>query len=317
MGPQAGPAALGYGGRKMSSEPPHMLFRRWLAATTAIAYLSAATACSPFQTWTRYSYKKLGTETKTITLPEETYLYRLVTTPQGYFLQLRRRTHCKHMVQDRVRETVHHKVKAPASLYYIILGSVVAAISVPFYVIGARASGKTRRNNILMGTLMFLVPGGALAGVGGYLKAMEGTTRTDLGITRRTVRSKKFVCKTRPVDNRKVSVGTLLGRVAIGKTDAQGSIRLSHLTLKPLVRYQFSKVTKVYLDIYLEGEDIGELDVPWGRPKAAMPLLKPQPRPRPAARPRPGQARPDSARKTPRTIPTRPRPAGTKPRSDR
>ncbi len=60
-----------------------------------------------------------------------------------------------------------------------------------------------------------------------------------------------------------VKVGTKTGTVSLGRTDARGRVLLPHSQLQPLIRRSMGKIVKVYLDVMIDDEELGELNVPW------------------------------------------------------
>jgi hypothetical protein len=235
-----------------------------LCTTFTATQLTATAGCGHFRTYTDYSYKKIGEEKKTVTLPEKSYDYQIVYHDEAYWLKITEITHCQDLVQEVLEERATIETKAPLAWWYIGGGSLMAGLSAPFYYLAAGADTPERtRNNALVGSFLFLLPGLALLGFGIYQKLASGTETDVLGTTKKTKTANKRVCETGPVVDQKVIVGTRTGTQPMGKTNEKGEIRLPHRTIKPLIRYRFHKIVKVYLDVFLGTKNLGEADVPW------------------------------------------------------
>jgi hypothetical protein len=221
-------------------------------------------ACGHFRTYTKYSYKKLGQEKKTVKLPKKTYDYQIVYHDEAYWLKITEKTTCKHLTQEVLEESATVEVKAPLAWYYIGGGSLIAALSTPFYYLAGSAKSKERtRNNALVGSFLFLLPGLALLGFGIYQKLVAGTKTESLGKKKKTINAEETPCGSAPVVAQEVLLGTRTGTQSAGKTNKKGEVKLPHNSIKPLKRYRFHKVVKVYLDVFLGTENLGEVDVPW------------------------------------------------------
>lgn len=239
-----------------------MLKKTIIPRMTALVSMVAFTGCSPYHTWTTYSYNKLGYETKTIELANREYQVKFIQTQMRYLLRITEHVFCQRIKEERSEEVLVHRVKAPSWLYLTLLGSAFVAISVPFYIIAGKAKGTKRTANLLVGSLLFLTPGLVMGTVGIYLKLMEGTTRRKLGIVTRPVLKEKTPCGQRPAADRAVSLMTRVGRISIGKTDKQGRIVVPKI-IRPMIRYENEKIKKIYLEVFVEDRSIGEYTVPW------------------------------------------------------
>ncbi len=197
-------------------------------------------------------------------MPTKTYSFTLEHREGLYWLRFEAHRLCRDVTVRRVREQAKVTLKAPLAPYYLAIGAVLAACSIPFFYMAAKASSSARkRNNALTGTFAFLTPGLSLVGFGTYQKLVEGTTTKDLGIVERKEPGQTHSCGRSPASGLSVKVGTKTGVVSLGVTDAKGRVLLPHSQLQPLIRREMGKIVKVYLDIMVEDQDLGELNVPW------------------------------------------------------
>ena len=236
---------------------------RPLSLLAAIATLTSG--CSlHFRTWTDYTYKELSHSKTTEQVPTKTYRFVLEHKEGLYWLKFEANKLCRDVTVRKVREQAKVTLKAPLAPYYLAIGAVLAACSIPFFYMAAKAdSSARRRNNALTGTFAFVTPGLTLVGFGIYQKLVEGTTTKDLGTLERKQPGKAYACGKSPAAGLPVKVGTKTGVVSLGVTDAHGRVLLPHSQLHPLVRREMGKIVKVYLDIILDDNELGELNVPW------------------------------------------------------
>ncbi len=225
----------------------------------------ACPGCSlHFRTWTDYGYNEISRTKRTETLPPHSYSYTLEHREGMYWLRFDAHKLCRKVTVRKVREQAKVTLKAPLAPYYLAIGAVLAACSIPFYYMAAKANNSSRRrNNALTGTFAFLTPGLTLVGFGTYQKLVEGTTTKELGTIERTEPGKPYPCGSMPAKGLLVKVGTKTGTVSLGRTDAQGRVLLPHSQLQPLIRRSMGKIVKVYLDVMIDDEELGELNVPW------------------------------------------------------
>ena len=241
-------------------------FSLFLAAQLIAAQLIATqlSACGHFRTYTNYSYRKLGEEKKTKKLKKKTYTKEIVFHDDAYWLKLTEQRHCKKLKQDILEESATVEVKAPLSWYYVGGGALVAGLAIPFYYLaGTSKSSERRRNNALVGSFLFLLPGLALLGFGIYQRFVAGSETKTLGKTKKVSDEEAFICGTAPVVDEEVKLGTRTGTQPVGKTNKKGEVKLPHRSIQPLIRYRFNKIVKVYLDVILGTDNLGEINVPW------------------------------------------------------
>ena len=231
---------------------------------TALQLSLQLSGCGHFRTYTNYKYNKVDEKTETKKLKNPVYKTKIIQKEKDYYLKIQEKQQCRELAQDILEEQAQIKTVAPLSWIYIGGGAALAAVSIPFYYMAGKAENTTRkRNNSLVGSFLFLVPGLAAIGFGIYQRLQVGTKTETLGKTTRTTSEKAIPCGSQPATGKEIKLGTRIGTLLLGKTDEQGEIKLPHRTIQPLIRHSFDKIEKVYIDVILENDNLGEIDIPW------------------------------------------------------
>ncbi len=245
-------------------KPRARLLQRVSSASVLLLAAMLASGCSlHFRVWTGYETKVLSRRRAVERLPNSKHSFKLVFEKGRYYLAFRETRLCRKVSIEKVQETAKVRVRAPLAPYYMAIGAVVAACSVPFFYMAATSTGDRKRNNALVGSFAFLAPGAGLLGFGLYQHFAQGTRTTDLGTSERRREGQAQPCGSGPAAGRTVKVGTQVGLVVLGKTDARGRILLPHQMIQPLIRRELGKIVKVYIEVYLDGDLLGTANVPW------------------------------------------------------
>ncbi len=167
-------------------------------------------------------------------------------------------SYCRHVQYDVEKMSLIRTETRPGSLYYMALGSLVAALSVPSYYMGiAKSSGTARAIHFSVGTGLFLGPGLALGGYGAWKFLEEETVSEDIGNVRREVKNTDFSCgQGPPPEGARVEVLTRTGHVDLGILPVNGRITADLARLSPMVNDQTGKA---YLDVFVNSMRIGTI----------------------------------------------------------
>ena len=262
----SGKQPRGSGASPVGQSPRSAPFRVTALLLTAslIALPLSLSGCGHFRTYTNFNYNKVGEKTETQKIKTPVYTTEIIKNDEDYYLKIQERQQCRELQLHILEETATIKTTAPLAWYYVGGGAVFASLSIPFYYMAGKAESSARtRNNALIGSFLFLLPGLAAIGFGLYQHLESGSTTKSLGVTSRTINEKTIHCGTAPAAFKEVHLGTRIGTQPVGKTDEHGKIKLPHRSIQPLIRHSFDKIEKVYLDVILENESLGEIDVPW------------------------------------------------------
>ncbi len=248
---------------------------RPLAAVCGLSLVLGS--CANLRVFTTYEYKHLGSETSKKPTNKRTFMSGIFREGDRWLIRVMETRICEQQTVEVARETAKVRITAPTWYYFVGLGAVTSTLSTPFWVLGSRAANRTEATkHYLVGTLVFLVPGLAIVGIGTYYKLRAGTIRRDLGVRRRVKTRVEVPCKVAPAKGRTVLLGMRTGQKALGKTDGHGKIFLSPEGLRPLVRWSNGKVVKVYFDVQVENEPGQEVKVPKGFPVSPADLREPR-----------------------------------------
>ncbi len=233
--------------------------------------------CANLRVFTTFEYKHLRTEVQKKPTGERAFLTGVFRDQQGWAVRVMETQLCERQTIEVAEETAKIKVTAPTWLYFVGLGGITTALSTPFWVLGSTAINKSEATkHFLVGTLMFLVPGLAIVGAGIYYRMRAGTFYKKIGPRRRVKSKVDIPCKVAPAVGRHVRVGTRTGQKDLGRTDANGLVRLDITGLRPLVRWSGDRVVKAYLDVQVENEPGQEVRLPKDFPVNAADLKVPR-----------------------------------------
>jgi hypothetical protein len=165
---------------------------------------------------------------------------------------------CRHVQFDVEKMSLVRTQTRPGAGYYMALGSLIAALSIPSFYMGiANSSGTARAIHLSVGTGIFLGPGLALGGYGLWKRLEERTTVEDAGNVRREVKSTDFSCgKAPPSEGSRIEVLTRTGHVPLGNLPADGRITADLSRLQPL---RSEDTGKTYLDVFLDSVRVGTI----------------------------------------------------------
>ena len=289
----------------------------WVLAVTALAL--GAAGCTNLRYYSTYKYQHVRTETVRKPLKQHRYLSGIFREGGAWVLKVMELRRCEQQEVEIARETAHVTISSPTWFYFVGLGGLQAGLSIPFWILGARAdNNKDRRDNYLVGSLIFLVPGLAILALGTYFKLVSGTEKKKMGLKRRVKHTTEVACGTAPAEERRVTLGTRTGPVALGRTDGKGQLRFPAGKVRPLVRWDSGKVAKDYFEVFVEDAASVEVKVPKGFPVHPADLREPSlkggygsasgaaPSPRPAS-PRPATRAPARPAPRPAARPASPR----------
>ncbi len=288
--------------------------------TRAVSVLAAlalgAAGCTNLRYYATYKYKHVRTEKVRKPLKQSQYLSGIFREGGSWVLKVLELKRCEQKEVEVARETAVVTITSPTWYYYLGLGALQAGLSTPFWVLGARAgASKDRRDNYLVGTFIFLVPGLAIAAIGAYLKLVSGTEEKPMGLRHLVKHRAEVACGTGAAQGRRVTLGTRTGPIELGKTDAQGRLPFPVDRVRPLVRWNGGAVEKVFFEVFVEDAPSQEVKVPKGYPVSPADLREPSLR-LPSAAPR--RAQPPGGSPSRRSAPARrSRPAPSSPRRSR
>jgi len=166
-------------------------------------------------------------------------------------LQFQEIMFCRHVQFDVEKMSLVRTQTRPGAGYYMLLGGLIAALSIPSYYMGfANSTGTARAIHLSVGTGIFLGPGLAIGGYGLWKRLEENTTVEEAGNVRREVKSTDFTCgKSPPAEGSRVEVLTRIGRVPLGNLPADGRITADLTRLQPL---RSEETGKTYLDVFVD-----------------------------------------------------------------
>ncbi len=168
---------------------------------------------------------------------------------------------CRHVQFDVEKMSLVRTQTRPGAAYYMLLGSLVAALSIPSYYMGfGDSTGTARAIHLSVGTGVFLGPGLALGGYGLWKRLEERTTVEEAGDVRREVKSTDFACgKVPPPEGSRVEVLTRIGHVSLGVLPSDGRIIVDLGRLQPL---HSEETGRSYLDIFVGAARVGTVILP-------------------------------------------------------
>jgi len=163
---------------------------------------------------------------------------------------------CRHVQFDVAKMSLIRTETRPGAPYYMMLGGLVAALSIPSFYMGlGNSTGTARAIHLSVGTGIFLGPGLALGGYGLWKHLEEKTTVEDAGDVRREVKSTDFACgKAPPEEGSRVEVLTRIGHVSLGTLPGDGRVTADLTRLQPL---RSEESGRTYLDVFLGGTRVG------------------------------------------------------------
>ncbi len=166
-------------------------------------------------------------------------------------LQFQEILFCRHVQFDVEKMSLVRTQTRPGAGYYMLLGGLIAALSIPSYYMGfANSSGTARAIHLSVGTGIFLGPGLAIGGYGLWKRLEENTTVEEAGNVRREVKSTDFSCgKSPPAEGSRVEVLTRIGHVPLGNLPADGRITADLSRLQPL---RSEETGRTYLDVFVD-----------------------------------------------------------------
>lgn len=162
---------------------------------------------------------------------------------------------CRHVQYDVERVRVVHTTTNPGAKYYMILGSLISALSLPSYYMGfARSSGTASAIHFSVGTGIFLGPGLTIGGYG-LFKYLEETTHVeDAGNARRELKSTMFSCgHSTPAAGTRVELLTRIGHVSLGTMPEDGRILVDLTQIQPLHN---EETGRSYVDVFVSGNRV-------------------------------------------------------------
>ncbi len=172
-------------------------------------------------------------------------------------LELRFEEHrfCRHVQYDVERMKLVRSLSNPGSQYYMMLGGLIAALSIPSYYMGfARSTGTARAIHFSVGTGIFLGPGLAIGGYGLFKRMEERTSVEDAGNVRREIRSTTFTCgKSLPAAGSRVELLTRIGHVPLGTMPEDGRILVDLSRIEPL---RNEDTGRAYVDVFVGGNRV-------------------------------------------------------------
>jgi hypothetical protein len=173
-------------------------------------------------------------------------------------LQFQEILFCRHVQFDVEKMSLVRTQTRPGAAYYMMLGGLIAALSIPSYYMGvANSSGTARAIHLSVGTGIFLAPGLSIGGYGLWKRLEESTTVEDAGNVRREVKSTDFTCgKAAPAAGSRVEVLTRIGHVPLGELPADGRITADLERLQPLRNEESGRI---YLDVFVNSERVGTI----------------------------------------------------------
>jgi len=288
-------------------------FTRVVSMLAALAL--GAAGCTNLRYYATYRYDHARTEKVRTPLKQSEYLSGIFREGGAWVLKVLELKRCEQKEVEIARETAVVTISSPTWYYYLGLGGLQTGLSTPFWVLGARAGGKDRRDNFLVGSFIFLVPGLAIMAIGAYLKLVSGTEEKPMGLRHRVKHRVEVACGTGPAAGRRVTLGTRTGPIELGKTDAQGRLPFPVDRVRPLVRWNGGDVEKVFFEVFVGDAPSQEVKVPQGYPVSPTDLREPTLR-LPQAAPR--RAQPSGGSPSRRSPPARrSRPAPSPPRRSR
>lgn len=241
-------------------------------------------ACTNLRYYTTYEYKHIRSETERVPLTEVEYLSGIFQesagarggTAGGWYLQVMELKRCEQRDVDVSEEVARITITSPTWFYFVAIGGLQAGLSTPFWVLGSRADkDKDARDNYLVGTLVFLIPGLAIASLGAYFRLVSGTEERKMGLRRRAKTVVAVACGERAAGGRSVTLGTRTGPIRLGKTDEKGRIPFPVGTVRPLARWEHGKLVKAYFEVFVEDTASQDVRLPKGFPVKESDLREP------------------------------------------
>lgn len=162
---------------------------------------------------------------------------------------------CRHVQYDVERVSLVHSETRPGAEYYMMLGGLIAALSLPSYYMGfERSTGTARAIHLSVGTGIFLAPGLAIGGYGLFKRLEESTRVADAGNTRREIKSTVFACgKAVPAAGSRVELLTRTGHVSLGAMPEDGRIIADLGQIAPLHN---EETGRSYVDVFVDGNRV-------------------------------------------------------------
>lgn len=274
----------------------------WVVLVLA-ALVALGAGCANLRYYTTYRYEPVRTEVEKVPIKELEYASGLFQEGERWMLRVMEIRRCERKEVDVSEEIARVTVTSPTWMYFVGLGALQTAISTPFWILGSRYQGADQRNQYLIGTLVFLVPGLAVMGVGTYFRLVSGTEERRMGQRRRVKSRVEVDCGAVAAAGKQVTLGTRTGPIRLGATDPTGRIPFPADSARPLVRWDGGKPTKAYFEVFVEDTPSQEVTLPKGFPvhegDLREPTLSPSEPPRGAA-----------TESAPRRIRAMPRPGG-------
>ncbi len=250
---------------------------RTLLLPLGLSVVLGLSGCANLRVFTTFQYEHVRTEVRKKPTGERAFMAGIFRQGDRWVVRVLETQTCERQTVEVAKETAKIKVTAPTWFYFVGLGGLTTVVSTPFWVLGSMAKDpKEASKHYLVGSLLFLVPGLAIMGVGAYYKLRAGTFYKKMGLKRRVKAKVEVPCKVAPAAGRTVRLGARTGQRDLGKTDKQGNVLLDATGLRPLVRWDNGKAVKVYFDIQVENEPGQEVKLPKGFPVHPADLKEPR-----------------------------------------
>lgn len=188
----------------------------------------------------------------------ESISFDYAVTGTKIHIRLKSIRNCRQIQYNVESLSTIETVQYPLARYYLMIGSILAALSLPsFYMAAFKSEGKSSWIQAGIGTGVFLGPG---LGIGGYgfLKIQEESTVTKhIGNVRREISSKEIVCGTDDFTKKKrIDLLTRTGPENVGFTDEKGRLEIDCSKMEPLVN-ENRKIR--YFELMVDGESLGKI----------------------------------------------------------
>lgn len=188
----------------------------------------------------------------------ESISFDYAITGEKIHIRLKSIKNCRQIQYKVESLSTIETVQYPLARYYLMIGSILAALALPsFYMAAFKSEGKSSWIQAGIGTGVFLGPG---LGIGGYgfLKIQEESTETKhVGNVRREISSKEIVCGTDDFTKKKrIDLLTKTGPENVGFTDDKGKLEIDCSKMEPLVN-EDRKIK--YFELMVDGESLGKI----------------------------------------------------------
>ncbi len=183
---------------------------------------------------------------------------RIYSKREGSILTLRFKVEkrCRQIQYDVEKLSIVNTYQVPYTRYYMALGALVMAFSIPSYYMGFfKSQGGAAATHIGIGTGLFLLPGVALGGYAFFQSRKERTEEKQIGQVRRAIKTKEHPCGTVPLSGTpKVELLTRDGYHLLGRLVSGGTLSFDYSTIRPLyseTRHRF------YYEVFVDRQSVG------------------------------------------------------------